>query len=151
MGLIERVLSWLGVEQEPGNADAQAPPQAVSSGGREAAAAAEATPRRARVVTLPTAAAPTQAGGAAPRTAARLVVFEPRGFEDVQAVAMHLREGRPVVLTLKATDRDTARRIVDFLSGTVYALDGTMRRVDDDLFLCAPSGVDVLWEGLSSQ
>ena len=148
MGFIDRVLSWLGVEPEPGAPEPQAPAQTAASGGREAG---EAALRRARVVTLPTAAPPAPAGGSAVRGLARLVVFEPRSFDDVQAIAAHLREGRPVVLTLKATDRETARRIVDFLSGTVYALDGTMRRVDDDIFLCAPSGVDVQLEGLSAE
>ncbi|HEY8498600.1 MAG TPA: cell division protein SepF [Limnochordales bacterium] len=149
MGFIERVLAWLGVEAEQGAASEGPPAPPPFPGGREGG---EAAVRRGRVVTLPTAAgSPPAASGPAGRAINRLVVFEPRTFDDVQAVAGHLREGRPVVLTLKATDRETARRVVDFVSGTLYALDGSMRRIDDDIFLCSPSGIDVEWEGLEAR
>lgn len=147
MGFIERVLAWLGVEADPSAvSELSAPPTSVAPI-RESG---ESPARRGRVVTLPTAAAATASPGNAGRGVSRLVVFEPRTFDDVQAVAGHLREGRPVVLTLKSTDRETARRVVDFVSGTLYALDGSMRRIDDDIFLCSPSGVDVEWEGLNA-
>jgi len=147
VGFIERVLAWLGVEPEQSAAsDPPAPPTSVAA----VRGSGESPVRRGRVVTLPSAAATPVSSGGAGRGVSRLVVFEPRTFDDVQAVAGHLREGRPVVLTLKATDRETARRVVDFVSGTLYALDGSMRRIDDDIFLCSPSGVDVEWEGLSA-
>lgn len=145
MGFIERLLSWLGVEPEP-SGDGQGAGQVAAAAEREIR---EPVARRGRVVSLPGAGVPPGSPGSA-RPLARLVIYGPRAFDDVQAIALHLREGRPVVLTLKATDRETARRIVDFLSGAVYALDGNMRRIDDDIFLCAPSGVDVQTEGLSA-
>lgn len=151
VGFIERVLAWLGVESEE-SASAERP--GGPAPGVPLREPGELPSRsRARIVSLPTAAgsAGTTPAGAAGRGPARVVVFEPRTFDDVESVAAHLREQRPVVLRLKATDRETARRIVDFLSGTIYALDGVMRRIDDDIFLCAPNGVDVQLEGLSGE
>lgn len=142
-GFIERVLAWLGAEPDQAAAgEGPAPHGPAGAGPRD-----QETARRSRVVPL----AAVGAGGstAAPvtRGAPRLVVCEPAGFDDVQAIADHLRAQRPVVVSLKNTERETARRIIDFLSGVVFAVEGSMRRVSDDIILCAPGGVDVQSEG----
>ncbi|HEY8449833.1 MAG TPA: cell division protein SepF, partial [Bacillota bacterium] len=71
----------------------------------------------------------------------------PRGFDDVQQVADHLKARRPVVLNLEGSERDVAQRIINFLSGTIYALSGEMHRIGSHVLFFAPGGVEVSVEG----
>ena len=75
----------------------------------------------------------------------KVVVIEPKSFDDSQQVANYLREKRPVVINFEKTDSAEARRIVDFISGTTYALNGVMRKVGHDVFFCAPANVSVTY------
>lgn len=77
------------------------------------------------------------------QTGIRLMLFEPRGYADAQDIADNLRQRRPVVLNLQRVDRDQAKRIIDFLSGTVYALNGDIQKVGDHIFVCTPEHVDI--------
>uniref|UniRef100_A0A7C2IVR7 Cell division protein SepF n=1 Tax=Ammonifex degensii TaxID=42838 RepID=A0A7C2IVR7_9THEO len=76
----------------------------------------------------------------------RLVVAEPHTFDDAQEIADHLKNRRPVVVNLERVETDLARRIVDFVSGAVYALGGSIQKVGGGIFLCAPSNVDIASE-----
>ena len=73
----------------------------------------------------------------------RLVLFEPRSYEDSQEIADNLKSHRPVVVNLQLVRRDQAISIVDFLSGTVYALGGSIQKLGPHIFICAPANVDV--------
>ena len=64
-------------------------------------------------------------------------------MRDVQEVADHLNSKRAVVVNLQRIQRDQGKRIVDFLSGTVYAIGGDIQKVGTDIFLCTPANVDV--------
>jgi cell division inhibitor SepF len=74
----------------------------------------------------------------------RMIMSEPRNYEDTQDIADHLRSRRSVVVNLHKARQDQAVRIVDFLSGTVYALNGTITKVGPNIFLCTPDNVDIL-------
>lgn len=73
----------------------------------------------------------------------RIVVVNATKFEQVQDLATELKNRRPVVVNLEHIDRETARRILDFMSGATYALGGLMRKVSANIFLFAPSNVDI--------
>lgn len=73
----------------------------------------------------------------------KVIVIEPKTFDDAQQVANCLREKKPVVVNFEKTDSQEARRIVDFISGTTYALNGEIRKVGHDVFFCAPANVNV--------
>lgn len=73
----------------------------------------------------------------------RLVLFEPRSYDDSQEIADNLKSHRPVVVNLQLVRRDQAMRVVDFLSGTVYALGGSIQKLGPHIFICAPANVDV--------
>ena len=75
----------------------------------------------------------------------KVVIIEPKVFDDAQQVSDCLREKRPVVLNFEKTERDVARRILDFISGTIYAIQGAVSRVGNNVFLCAPSNVNVAY------
>lgn len=73
----------------------------------------------------------------------KVVVMEPKTYEDVQAIADNLKNRRAVVVNLENADKDLSRRVVDFVSGTIYALNGSSQKVGTGIFLFAPSNVDV--------
>lgn len=73
----------------------------------------------------------------------RMVLTEPRTYEEAQEIADHLKSRRSVVVNLQRIRREHALRIVDFLSGTVYALGGHISKLGPDIFLCTPDSVEV--------
>lgn len=73
----------------------------------------------------------------------KVVLFEPRVYAEAQDISEHLKNKRAVVVNLQRIERDQGIRIVDFLSGTVYALGGDIQRVGTDIFLCVPENVEV--------
>lgn len=73
----------------------------------------------------------------------KVVLLEPRAYSDAQEVADHLNNKRAVVVNLQRIQRDQGKRIVDFLSGTVYAIGGDIQKIGTDIFLCTPANVDV--------
>ncbi len=75
-----------------------------------------------------------------------IVVLEPRSFDEARAGADHLKARRPVIVNLRDTDHDLAKRIVDFSCGVTYAVDGQMQRVGEEIFLFTPSTVTVTAE-----
>lgn len=77
------------------------------------------------------------------QTHIRLMLFEPRSYSDAQDIADNLCQRRPVVLNLQRVDKEQAKRIVDFLSGTVYALNGDIQKVGDHIFVCTPEHIDI--------
>jgi cell division inhibitor SepF len=73
----------------------------------------------------------------------RLVLFEPRSYEESPEIADHLKSHRPVVVNLQLVRRDQGVRIIDFLSGTVYALGGNIQKLGNNIFICTPANVDI--------
>lgn len=72
-----------------------------------------------------------------------VVVLEPTSFDDSQKVADYLRGSEPVVVNFKGTDNVVAKRMTDFISGTIYALGGSMKKLGRDILICAPKNVDI--------
>ena len=75
--------------------------------------------------------------------------IEARGFDDAKRIADMLRERIPVILDLRNTDPKLVRRLVDFSSGLVYALDGSMRKTTEGVLLVSPPRVKILERELS--
>lgn len=73
----------------------------------------------------------------------KMVVAQPNTFEDAKDICDHLKNKRPVVINLEGIDKHDAQRIIDFLSGSIYALDGSIQKVSCDIFVIAPNNVDV--------
>ena len=67
----------------------------------------------------------------------------PRSFNDAQQVADKFKDGIPVILNLQSSDAELSKRLIDFASGLTYALDGSMQRVADKVFLLTPRDVEV--------
>lgn len=73
----------------------------------------------------------------------KMILLEPRAYSESQQIADHLKNGNTVVVNMKRVTADQAKRIVDFLSGTVYALSGDLQKIGVGIFLCTPKDVDV--------
>ncbi|MEN9405772.1 MAG: hypothetical protein RLZ12_56 [Bacillota bacterium] len=73
----------------------------------------------------------------------KMILCEPRHFEHAQEVADHLKGHRPVLINLQAITRENGVKVLDFLSGTVYAIGGTLQKVGPHIFVCAPPNVDI--------
>ncbi|GAK00224.1 FtsZ-interacting protein related to cell division [Geomicrobium sp. JCM 19055] len=72
-----------------------------------------------------------------------MVLIEPRTYEEAQDVADHLKNRRSVILNMQRIQKDQAKRIVDFLSGTVYAIGGDIQKIGGNIFLCTPDNVEI--------
>ncbi|MBM7647206.1 cell division inhibitor SepF [Bacillus ectoiniformans] len=73
----------------------------------------------------------------------KVILVEPRVFAEAQEIADHLKSRRAAVVNLQRIQHDQAKRIVDFLSGTVYAIGGEIQQLGPKIFLCTPDNVEV--------
>ncbi|HHT38814.1 MAG TPA: cell division protein SepF [Mollicutes bacterium] len=73
----------------------------------------------------------------------KLILLEPRAYSESQQIADHLKNRHTVVVNMKRVTKDQAKRIVDFLSGTVYAIGGDLQRIGGGIFLCTPKNMNV--------
>ncbi|MBP5679142.1 MAG: cell division protein SepF [Bacilli bacterium] len=72
-----------------------------------------------------------------------MMLLEPRAYSESQQIADYLKRRNAVVVNLKRVTPDQAKRIVDFLYGTIYAIDGDIQKLGGGIFLCTPNNVVV--------
>lgn len=80
------------------------------------------------------------------KTDAKMVLFEPRTFEESEEVARHLKERRAAVVNLHRLPANFAQRTIDFLTGVVFALDGTIQKIGHNVILCTPKTIGISGE-----
>jgi len=73
----------------------------------------------------------------------KVIIVEPHSFDDAQHVAEYLKNRKPVVVNFENCNDELSKRMIDFISGTTYALNGSIQKIGNHIFLCAPSNVDV--------
>lgn len=73
----------------------------------------------------------------------RVVISQPSTFEQSEEICEHLKEKKSVILNLEYVNKDVARRIIDFVSGAAYALDGNMQKISNAIFLVAPFNYEI--------
>lgn len=101
-------------------------------------------PRRSAAPVVPITAAPRRSGGS---NVLRVVVVQPRDFEEVQTIVDQMKQGKPVILNLEGLEQALAQKIINFLNGATYALNGDTERISEVIFFFAPPGVDVSMMG----
>ncbi len=79
----------------------------------------------------------------------KMMLLEPRAYSESQQIADYLKNRSAVVVNLKRVTPDQAKRIVDFLYGTIYAIGGDLQKLGGGIFLCTPNNVNV--EGTISE
>ena len=127
MGTMNKMLKWIGIsdeidEEEEFLTGPQVEPEepTIPAG------------KRGKVVNIHTS------------TQLKVVVIQLTSFEDARDIADHLKAKKPVVINLEKLDKDVSRRVVDFLSGAVYGLDGNIQKVANGIFLIAPYNVGIM-------
>jgi cell division inhibitor SepF len=120
MGVINSLWKWLGVETEVEEEYKELP----KSNDRENRSGGN-------VVTL-------HAG-----KGVKIIVCEPERFEEAQALADHLKNRKQVILNFEGTRPEISQKIIDFISGAVYALEGQSQQLGPNIFLFAPSSVEI--------
>ena len=73
----------------------------------------------------------------------KMILLEPRSFSEAQDIANHLKTRNSVVVNLKRVTGAQAKRIIDFLSGCIYAINGHMQKIGVGIYLCTPKNVNV--------
>ncbi|HWQ75158.1 MAG TPA: cell division protein SepF [Syntrophomonas sp.] len=120
MGLMERFWNWLGVREEEESTFMELPP-----GGYDA------ENKTANLVSIHS------------NKNLKVIVCEPEKYEEVQTLAEHLKNRRQVIMNFESTPPEVSQRIIDFISGATYALDGQSQQLGRNIFLFAPSNVEV--------
>lgn len=126
-GFLDKVMGLIGYQEETVEED-----EIFPAGGEEGRR------RRGHLVSLPSAKMVDQRG-----REWRVVVVAIDQFDEVQLIADHLKAHRPVVANLLNLEREVAKRVVDFLNGTVYALDGHVQKVSEGIFVFTPAEVEI--------
>ena len=73
----------------------------------------------------------------------KMILLEPRAYSESQQIADYLKSRNTVVVNLKRVTSDQAKRIVDFLSGTIYAIGGDLQKIGGGIFLCTPNNINI--------
>ena len=73
----------------------------------------------------------------------QVIISQPSTFEQSEEICDHLKEKKSIILNLEYVNKDVARRIVDFVSGSVCALDGTIQKISNSIFLVAPHNYEI--------
>jgi len=129
LGLMSKVMHFLGLQDEE---DSAQPGRLGAAGdGESEPVVQEFRKHRGNVVSIHA------------QKQVRVVLSEPRSYEEAQEIADHLRSRRPVVINLQRMRKDHALRIIDFLSGTVYALNGNIAKLGSNIFMCTPDTVEI--------
>ena len=78
-----------------------------------------------------------------PETSSKVHVIEPKSFNDAEQIGAKFKNDTPVIVNLQSIDRDLAKRLIDFVSGLTYGLDGGIQRVAEMVFLLTPANIEV--------
>ena len=73
----------------------------------------------------------------------KVIISQPSTFEQSEEICEHLKEKKSVIVNLEYVNKDVARRIVDFISGAVYGLDGNIQKISNSIFLVAPTNYEI--------
>lgn len=77
------------------------------------------------------------------KSGSKMILLEPRAFSEAQTIVDYLKHRDTVVVNLKRVTPEVAKRVVDFLSGAVYAIGGDLQKLGSGIFLCTPNNVNV--------
>lgn len=121
MGVFNKMWSWLGLEGE----------EVVREEYVSLPGSVEDNQKQTNIVSIHT------------NKTMKVVVCEPDSFDEVQVMADHLKSRKQLILNFENTQPDEARRIIDFISGTTYALEGNSQQLGKNIFVFAPNNVEI--------
>ena len=77
------------------------------------------------------------------KNGSKMILVEPRAYSESQQIADYLKGRNSVVVNLKRVTSDQAKRLIDFLTGTIYAIGGDLQKIGGGIFLCTPNNVNI--------
>lgn len=86
---------------------------------------------------------PQNEGASRIAASTNIVLFEPRSFDDADEIGHHIKNKRACVINLHRMQPEYRQRLIDFLSGIMYGVDGTMKKIDDNVFICSPKNLQI--------
>ena len=135
--LLNRFLGYIGIEEAEPEEDIQndfyaeqpleQPDNVVSFGSKDK--------RKSNVISIPAA------------TQMKMIVYHPISYEDTQNIIDNLKSRKPVIVNMEDLEIECAQRILDFMAGAVYALNGTIFRISRGIFAVAPNNYDIIGNG----
>jgi cell division inhibitor SepF len=127
-GFVDRILDFMGFGEVPDDTYnfTEKPTFQTDEGPKTRAAK-----RRRSLVALPK------------TTKSRLIVTEPESFDDIPGILNNLKKEHPVIIRVSDIDRELARRVLDFVGGAIFVLDGSIQRVSEGVFLFTPSSFEI--------
>lgn len=121
MGIVDKFWNWLGIQNEEIKEEYYELPDNIQDGKKNIA----------NVVSIHT------------NKTMKVVVCEPEKFEEVQALADHLRNRKQLIINFENTPKEISQRIIDFISGTTYSLDGDSQQIGPHIFIFTPSNIEI--------
>ncbi|MCR4430093.1 MAG: cell division protein SepF [Tepidanaerobacteraceae bacterium] len=73
----------------------------------------------------------------------KMVIYKPTSFDEVREISDEVKSRRAVIVNMEKLDKENAKRVLDFMSGSIYALNGTVKKIGPGIFIFAPDNVDV--------
>ena len=151
MGIYNKFLDFIGIEEAEDKPEGDLFEEDVAPE-KEAASGASAAPRRRSLIEAepkkPAREPRLQGGGETvpmPNVAAmKMIVYHPVSYEDAQNIIDNLKSRKPVIVNMEELDVAAAQRILDFISGAIYALNGTIAKISRGIFVVAPTNYDVI-------
>lgn len=132
LGLVDESEEYIDEVEETVNETVERPVRAGYFGKRDSE---EKISRTAKVLPM-TGASPVV-------TSSKMVITEPQCFDDVKEISEHLKERRSVIVNLETVTKEDQRRIIDFLSGATYVIDGSMQKISSLIYLITPKNVEI--------
>ena len=129
-GFVNKMLNVLGIDQGEDYEDDEMY-EDVEDTEEEAPATTSLFGRRNKVTMLPSA------------QNVRVVISQPNSYDQASEICEHLKEKKSIIVNLEYVNKDVARRIIDFMSGAVYALDGNIQKISNSIFLIAPYNYEI--------
>ncbi len=140
-GLFDKFLGYIGLEENDMEEEYYAEEQYEDVAREDNVVRMSSRPRarattpNGNVVSLPTAAQ------------LKMIVYHPISYEDTQNIIDNLKSRKPVIVNMEELELDCAQRILDFMAGAIYALNGTIYKISRGIFVVAPTNYDVIGNG----
>lgn len=130
-GIIEKIRKFLAMESDELELDANESVEYQSMAEKSKSYVTEEPTRR------------RSAPGTSGMVKQEIVVFQPGAFNEAPQIAEHIKARKTVIINMKRTDKDLGKRIIDFLSGINYAVDGNYQKIADTIFIFSPSHIEI--------
>lgn len=131
--LVSKMLGWVGIQDQEDIYEEEVYDEMAQEEEMEEIAQPR-TSKKGKIINMP---------ASNPSSKMRMIVYQPNNNEDTQDIIDNLKDRKAIIVNLDELETDVAQRVLDFISGAVYALNGSIKKVARSIFVVAPSNIDV--------